>query len=187
MIPRLWHPVELIPGGPARYVTLAVAAAAFLAVMRATNPPALKEKVPRGIFALEVAGTAEEAGRILNDWGPDLSPVRSAVWWDFVLILAYGTGLALLCVMAAGAAGPEWLRRLGPVLAWAVFAAAALDVVENVGLLSMIRAGPGGPMGVWPRLAQVCAVIKFALIGAALAYLAAAGLSRVAVALRRTN
>jgi hypothetical protein len=57
--------------------------------------------------------------------------------------------------------------RLGPWLAWGLWAAAALDYVENFGLLFLLFGMVQSP---YPQIAAVCAAIKFALLAVGLVY-----------------
>ena len=58
--------------------------------------------------------------------------------------------------------------QVGIVLAWAQFAAATLDAVENYAL---IRVMLGSTPNLWPALARACAIPKFAIVGLGLLYL----------------
>jgi hypothetical protein len=59
------------------------------------------------------------------------------------------------------------LVKCGTPLAWAVFAAALLDAIENVGLLWQLIYGPVDSLA---RVAMLCAWIKFGIIFVALVY-----------------
>ena len=105
----------------------------------------------------------------------------------FVYPLIYAAALAGLCIAAAGA----W-RRLdkarfaaaGIAMAWAAFAAAAFDYVENLGLDISLWWDPASP---WPQISAAAATLKFSAIalcvlyassGAVAALIGARGLSR---------
>ena len=135
-----------------------------------------------GIVGFEFAGSQERADEILADWGNGGSDAaRASLWIDYAYILAYGTFLVL-----AAAATRDRSRRMGwrrmagvgtAAMAIAV-AGAALDAIEDVGLLLAVN-GHGGDFA--PRLAQICASLKFALRAVAISYLLAGLLLRLRV------
>ena len=62
----------------------------------------------------------------------------------------------------------QWpLARWGNLLSWTVVLAALLDVVENIALTIMIF---GSVVSPWPELAQLCAILKFAMIFISIVY-----------------
>lgn len=63
------------------------------------------------------------------------------------------------------------------MLAWAAWVGAALDAIENVALLDMIRGPVASPA---PQIAATCAYVKFLLVYAGVLYALAAGLTRLA-------
>jgi hypothetical protein len=73
------------------------------------------------------------------------------------------------CVLASRGFEGGW-RLAGGLLAWAQWGAGALDAVENVGLLYILR---GKVEDRWVRLALVCAVPKFLIIVAGIVYVLA--------------
>ena len=93
--------------------------------------------------------------------------------------LAMGGGFALLlCALgcAVVARGLSWrsarAAALGVGLAWALFAAALLDAVENYALIQLLL---GASSEHWAPLAGWCALPKFAIVAAGLVYLLAGG------------
>src|SRR6185503_7274552 len=126
---------------------------------------------PRGIVDLELAASRARADRIMDAWGP--SRWRSAVvslYWDFPFILIYANVLAIAVVCSAiswRSTTLGWLATAGFVIAWLQWVAGALDVVEDVLLLRMLnqRERQERNKSVWvPRVATICAAMKFALI-----------------------
>jgi hypothetical protein len=125
---------------------------------------------PQGIISFEFAATPERAQEMLASWTPE-ARVRAGFiqGLDFLFPLVYSTTVGLGCVMGAGviARRGQAASRLGVPLAWGLWAAAALDYVENIGLVMLLFGTVESP---WPQLAAVCAVIKFALLAAGLVY-----------------
>jgi hypothetical protein len=60
------------------------------------------------------------------------------------------------------------LAAIGLPLAWLQWFAGLLDAVENIALLNVLDGPVEQP---WPRLAQLCALAKFALILLGLLYM----------------
>lgn len=112
-----------------------------------------------GIVAFELAATPARSAAIVDGWGPEgqrLALLSVAV--DYPYLVAYGLGLALVA------------RRFAPRLAVLPIAAAALDALENLCLLAVLRTGPA-PLWTWG--AAGLATVKFVLLG-----VVAAGLLR---------
>jgi hypothetical protein len=127
-----------------------------------------------GIVGFELAGSEDRAVEILADWGEDgTDAAKASLWLDYAYIVAYGTFL----ILAAGATrdlarrrGWDRMASFGLVAAPLAAAAAVFDAIENVGLLLAVNEH-GGALA--PRLAQVCAIVKFALLAVTIAYLLA--------------
>jgi hypothetical protein len=152
-----------------RVVATAVAGVVGLgAVMAAVARP--MRAGGHDIVALEVAGDAETVDRIVLDWGR--SGVRAAqtqTWMDMAWLGLYGVSTSAGCAVVAAAArrnGRDRVGLAGELLGWATVVAAACDAVENASMLAELS-GARGPL---PRLARRCALVKFALIGPAVAY-----------------
>jgi hypothetical protein len=127
-----------------------------------------------GIVGFELAGSEDRAVEILADWGEDgTDAAKASLWLDYAYIVAYGTFL----ILAAGATrdlarrrGWDRMASFGLAAAPLAAAAAVFDAIENVGLLLAVNEH-GGALA--PRLAQVCAIVKFALLAVTIAYLLA--------------
>ena len=79
---------------------------------------------------------------------------------------AYALALSLGILLAAGRhAG--WFAHLGAWLGWGALAAALFDAVENFSLWQFML---GDFQTLWPRLAAICATVKFSLLLLGLAY-----------------
>jgi hypothetical protein len=151
---------------------------AFLALLLLTlgvglampSPPKTLE-APWGIVSLELAGDVQKARAILASWGDEgWRRAVSGVRLDFLFLLCYSTVIAAACVW-----GPSPFRgrrggELAAILAWGQWTAAFLDALENIALLKMLLGETVRQP--WPRIALGCAVPKFVLVGAGLAYAA---------------
>lgn len=145
---------------------LAVASVAFVgytAVMlllerriRATSGP--------GIIPFELAGSAAQAEDIMTRWGSDgQRAARLSLWLDFGYMATYGTFTALLIDRAR--------RRRGhpAALPAAMIVAVTADAIEGVSLLKVLNRTR---IADYARRAQIAAFIKFAVLAAALGYVA---------------
>jgi hypothetical protein len=170
----LGHPFERWPRSRRRLALVVVICAAILplASSAATTPLAENEAGGRSIVDFELAGSVSETKEILATWQAAgvLDDAKNIQLFDIVFPLIYCSALAGGCVAAAGAwrrAGRANLARAGIALAWAAFAGAVFDYVENIGLAVSLWGHPASP---WPQIAFVAGVLKFALTGAALLY-----------------
>jgi hypothetical protein len=152
-------------------IASAVASIAIGAVLIVLDARMMDSGGP-GIIGFEFAGSEERAAEILADWGDDgTDAARASLWLDFAYILAYGTFLVLAAWATRDLAESRGWRRLaafGTAVVPFAAAAAAFDAIEDVGLLLAVDR-QGGDLA--PRLAQICASIKFALLAVTIAYL----------------
>jgi hypothetical protein len=127
-----------------------------------------------GIVGFELAGTDERAAEILAEWGDDgTDAAKASLWLDYAYIVAYGTFLVLAAWVTRDQAvlrGWDRMASLGLAVIPFAAAAAAFDAIEDVGLLLAVNEH-GGDLA--PRLGQVCALLKFALLAVTIAYLIA--------------
>ena len=152
-------------------IASAVASIAIGAVLIVLDARMMDSGGP-GIIGFEFAGSEERAAEILADWGEDgTDAAKASLWLDFAYILAYGTFLVLAAWATRDLAESRGWRRLaafGTAVIPFAAAAAAFDAIEDVGLLLAVDR-QGGDLA--PRLAQICASIKFALLAVTIAYL----------------
>jgi hypothetical protein len=152
-------------------IASAVASIAIGAVLIVLDARMMDSGGP-GIIGFEFAGSEERAAEILADWGDDgTDAAKASLWLDFAYILAYGTFLVLAAGATRDLAESRGWRRLaafGTAVVPFAAAAAAFDAIEDVGLLLAVDR-QGGDLA--PRLAQICASIKFALLAVTIAYL----------------
>ena len=141
----------------------------------AGNGALTTESAPDGIITFELAGTPEEASRIVSDWerAGAVDDAGFNLGFDFLYMPLYGAVLAGLVVAVAHRArgrGATGVHRLGVLVAWTPFLAVAFDVVETAAL---VRVLDDPSLGGWPALARVCALAKFALLLVAVVYVLA--------------
>jgi hypothetical protein len=160
-----------------RWLALEVLGALTAWLVYKTREPTLTVPgAPWGIVSLQLAGDEQEARAVLDAW--DRANVRVAaercLYWDNFFPAAYAPTLALALVLAAGAVRGRWPfpARLGIVLACAQGLAMLCNYVQNYALWKMLD----GAFGPFPRLAQVCATCKFAILFAGILYLLALGI-----------
>lgn len=160
-----------LAGTPLAVMLFAVLAALFGALSWGMRGPLETPQTPLGIVALELAGTEEIARQVLSIWRRRgrLGAARRNVLLDFPFIVVYAFGLALAWLLAmrlarhCNAIGDNVIGTWTGVAQLAAFAAGALDVVEDVALLKLIK-GAGGAG--WPALSFGCAALKFVLLSA---------------------
>lgn len=155
-------------------VALTLVFAVVQIAIAAVNRPLSNDEAPDGIVTLELAGTPEEATRIVDSWEETdaLDEAGVSLGLDFLYMPLYATLLAGLVV--AISRRRRW--SIGPAVAWAPFLAAAFDVVETVVLVRVVDDPSAGG---WPALARASAFGKFALLIVTVLFLvvaAAAGL-----------
>jgi heme A synthase len=159
-------------------IVSAVASLAIGAVLLALDARMMDTGGP-GIVGFELAGSEERATEILADWGDEgADAARASLWIDFAYLIAYGTFLVLAAWATRDLArtrGWQRMAALGTAVIPLAAAAAAFDAIEDVALLLAVDRH-GGAFA--PRLAQVCASLKFALLAVTIAYLLAGLLLR---------
>jgi hypothetical protein len=115
-----------------------------------------------GIIAFELAGNAERAQRMMDNWGAGgRLAARRSLQLDFGYMATYGALTALLMDQAR--------RRLGHPAAVSLGAvpAVAADALEGVALLNVLA---GNDIDVNARRARGAALVKFAVLAGALLY-----------------
>lgn len=138
----------------------------------AGNGALTTDAAPDGIITFELAGTPEEATRIVEDWerAGAVDDAGFNLGFDFLYMPLYGAvlaGLVIAVAHRARARGHSGLHRLGVVVAWAPFLAVAFDVVETAALVRVLDDPSTSGL---PALAKACAVAKFVLLLATVAY-----------------
>lgn len=148
-------------------IPLVVATLLCMAALTWLGAPLQTEAAPGGILTFELAGSPEAARRIVASW--DAATRETAAFTlglDYLFLALYPSAIAVVLLQASAGLG-RWslrLRALARATAWLSLAAAPLDATENAALWLTLRGG-GAP---WPQVAAVCAVPKFAIVGAGL-------------------
>jgi len=131
-----------------------------------------------GIVAFELAFTPEQARLLFAVWRPEgIRAAREALWIDFLFMPAYALWLGGMALGQWRAARAGWARRLGLWAAALSFAAWALDFIENVALLDVLR-DTFHPSAAALTVAGWAAAVKFGLILICAVYVAAAWVMR---------
>ena len=147
---------------------------------------------PNGI-ELEIPGTSDGALAVLRALSdvrnPDanLDRARTAIRWDFLLILSYSLGLATLLEWLA-AHDPERADDLTAYAAWGALLAGAADVVENLSMLTLISTyqhHPDANLGLPALIGTIASLIKWTLLFAVVGYTAWELAKRLARLLRQ--
>ena len=146
---------------------LGVASVVIFAVLAALDAKMVDEG-GWGIIDFELAGSREDARRMVEDWGADgRDAARLSLWLDYIYMATYAAfGTLAVAAVRDMSRTREWARfaRFGAVAVAFPVAGALCDAVENAGLLLAL----GGHGGSWaPVLAMAFALAKFVLTGVA--------------------
>jgi hypothetical protein len=183
------HPLDFIPDHVRKPVFLALLfpTLGLFIVMQMLNRPLITPASPKGIVSFELARTAEQSKMIIDVWtgritiftdgkNYNASPPRPGDTFLYnpipIIYAAFGLGLDYLFmpfyaltvafgVLLAAGRHKNWLALLGAWVGWGSLAAALFDATENFALWKILLGEAGSA---WPRLAAVCAMIKFGLI-----------------------
>jgi hypothetical protein len=125
-----------------------------------------RDLVPYSIVDFELAGTMENAQRMLNTWqkAGSMDSLFFLLGFDYLFMLVYSFSLWFVCLQAADI----WQRltKFMIVLAWLQPVAGVLDAIENAALYQLAS---GSISVYWPGVARWCAVPKFLIALSALA------------------
>ncbi|NOZ87517.1 MAG: hypothetical protein GXP49_14875, partial [Deltaproteobacteria bacterium] len=125
---------------------------------------------PMGIVSFELAGDMHTVELMLEAWADQGKIyVALSLGLDFLFIAAYVLAIGLACALLADLlkSGMKTLSRLGWLLSWLMPVAGLLDVVENCTLIQVLT-GDGSDL--LAAIAKWCALVKFSLVAAGLAY-----------------
>lgn len=132
---------------------------------------------PLGIVSFELAGDIPTAQAIVLSWqGQAKVYAALGLGLDYLFLLLYPLTMMAACVLLANIYQQGMRASMGRVLAWLILLAVILDAVENYALWRLLLED-WHPL--WPRLSLICAMPKFVLIVACLAYIALAGFGLV--------
>jgi hypothetical protein len=136
---------------------------------------------PLGIVSFELAGSISNAEKILNSWD-SLAKIFAGLnlGLDFIFIVAYTGAIGLGCSLLASSIGRRFrvFGTVGISLAWAQLLAAACDLTENYGLISLLL---GSKRNLWAVMARSCAIPKFLIVLLGLVYIIIALVVRLAI------
>lgn len=180
------HPFTWLPLSVHRraFVMFLVLALVLLVAMRALDAPLKNVVSPSGIVSFELAGELRLAQRIVEAWGPAGRVYAGlSLGLDYLFMVAYASSISLGCVLVAHSSAQRaaWVARLGVALAWAVWAAALLDAVENWALIQVLL---GSQAPGWPAVARGCALPKFAIVALGLVYIGGGAIVALGTKLR---
>ena len=160
------NPLTNVPPGQLRRV----AVPAFVAFLLASLPFFLLIDAFKDLSRLQLAGSEPDAERIIASWQEaDIRDVAFLQGLDHVIPLTYGALLAAGAVWA-GRRLRGRVARLAPAFAWMAVGAALCDLLENVGMVLMIRGDIDSPI---PAVTSMFAVAKYSLLVATLLYVVA--------------
>jgi len=169
----MWHPLEAIPAGFARWIAFIVLMALSAWLARKSNGSLKTYAAPKGLCSFESAGDEAGARPILDSWTDKgvYSQALDSLWIRAFFLVVYTTGLALAVLMAADVLY-DWLSLLyllGVLVAWAQWGAAILGIVGNVCLAMILYDAPVDP---WADTARWCAVRRTTLVVVGWAFVA---------------
>jgi len=145
--------------------------ATLLTGLRALDTKLISAAAPRGIVSFELAGNIQQVSQILAEWGPEGRVYAAlSLGLDYLFLIVYALFISLACVLIARYLTLKitFLAAVGFVLGWGQFFAAILDAVENLALIRLLL---GSQQPSWPVIARWCAIVKFGIVGAGLAYI----------------
>jgi hypothetical protein len=163
-------PLTRIPPGRLRLVAVPALVVYLLAFL-----PFLLVGDPQDMVRLQLAGSEAKAQEIVAGWTPgeavDMAFLQGI---DFVHPLAYGLLLTAGAVWA-GRRLRGRLARWSSLVAWVAAAASLFDVLENVGMIAMIRGDVGSPA---PQITTAFALGKYAMFLVVMPYVLAGLVAR---------
>lgn len=152
---------------------LIVVTVTLTAVLQVIGRPLQTVAAPLGIVSFELAGTLAAAQAMIASWDATAQlHAAFSLGLDYLYMPLYAVTIALACVRVAATSlrSPQVAAALGILLAWGLGIAALLDAVENAALWQVLH---GSTTAAWPAVARLCAIAKFALVGAGLFYVGA--------------
>ncbi len=163
------HPLDFISSDKRKPLFLSLLALTLIlfAVFRVLDSPLRTAAAPSGIVSYELAGTPAAAQSILDSWDARARLFAAfGLGFDYLFMPSYALALSLGILLAAGRHAGAF-AKLGAWLGWGALAAALFDAVENCSLWLFML---GDFQALWPRLASICATVKFTLLLLGLAY-----------------
>ena len=163
------HPLTFIPSDKRKPAFLSLLALTLIlfAVFRVLDAPLRTPAAPNGIVSFELAGNIKPAAEILGSWDARAQLFAAfGLGLDYLFMPAYALALSLGILLAAGRHAGAF-AKLGAWLGWGALIAPLFDAVENFSLWQLML---GDFQALWPRLAALCATLKFVFLLLGLAY-----------------
>jgi hypothetical protein len=159
------------------FVPLLIATLLITFAFRFIGPAQPTEGGTPTIVDFELAGSVDNAQAIIDAW-TDTDRIRAgfSLGFDYLYMPVYSTTIALACLLAATALRRKTWHTIGVLLAWGLWLAAIFDAIENLALFTVLL---GNNVAPYPQIAQLCAAIKFGLIGLGLLYVLAGAVAKV--------
>ncbi|MFZ0534391.1 MAG: hypothetical protein WAM09_14535 [Anaerolineales bacterium] len=175
------HPLEQLKPAQQKslFIPLLILTIFIMVTMNIIGLPLNTPVAPSGIVSFELAFSPTHAQQIILSWNAQ-SQLRAAFLQglDFLFPLVYSVALGLGCILTshvlAGRGKP--FSMIGAALAWGLWIAALCDYIENIALVVLLF---GRVVSPYPEIAGFCALIKFTLILAGIAYILYGLLMRV--------
>jgi hypothetical protein len=146
------------------FFVLLVFTVVVMVALQFIGAPLQTEAAPAGIISFEFAGTVSAARAMIESWGSQGQVSAGlSLGLDYLFLLAYSITIALGCSIVAENIHSKlgFLIRLGKILTWAQFLAAALDALENYALIRVLL---GSDNALWPQVAYWSAGPKFLIV-----------------------
>lgn len=174
------HPLEFFPKNLHKtffYIFFLLTLVLFV-VFRALDQPLQTDTAPHGIISFELAGNVLTARSITDSWKqislllsatgdpePDIVNVAYSIaafglGLDYLFMPVYALALGFGSLLASQKHS-TWLHSLSILAAYGAFAAATFDALENYFLFQILLGKVGAG---YPKIAAVCAVLKFGLL-----------------------
>jgi hypothetical protein len=163
------HPLNFIPSDKRKPAFLSFLALTLIlfAVFRVLDSPLRTSSAPNGIVSFELAGNIKPAVDMLSSWDARAQLFAAfGLGLDYLFMPIYALALSLGIFLAAGRHAGAF-AKVGAWLGWGALIAPLFDAVENFSLWQIML---GDFQTLWPRLAAICATLKFILLLLGLAY-----------------
>ena len=157
------HPLELVPSTVRKplFYFLFVFTLLIFGAFRQLDQPLRTSAAPSGIVSFELAGTLDASQEMINSWDENARLFAAfGLGLDYLFMPVYALTLSL-GLLLVGNEKVNWYQNLTKWMGWGMFIAALFDAVENYALWQSLT-GNVNPM--FPQIAALCAMIKFALL-----------------------
>lgn len=159
------HPLQAVRNTRRAFLWLLLATLVVVVAFQVVGPTG------PGVVDLELAFTYERTVSLIEQWSvPEQLRLAFGMGFDYLFMPLYSTTIALACVWVTQVSRQGW-RSAAALFAWAVWVAAGFDAVENVAMFTSLL---GAASATTALVAGLCAVVKFALIIAAVVFVVVA-------------